>query len=292
MKGAMSSVLALAIILWMAGCQGDSTNATDSDAPDVRATKQSQAYAALPNVPFDTTTPVVRPRALASWPHDTGAYTQGLVVYHGRLLESTGLNGRSSLREAEEHTGRVLRRTALPDTLFGEGIAVVGGRIYQLTWLAGKGYVYDAAALAKIDSFTYDGEGWGLTTDGTHLIMSNGSSRLRIVDPNGFKTIDSLQVTEAGKPVWMLNALEYVRGEVWANIYRTDLIARIEVKTGRIIGWVDVSKLLTEAERADVAARGGVANGIALDSARNVVLVTGKRWPRLFEFDLRGMPAR
>jgi glutamine cyclotransferase len=147
--------------------------------------------------------------------------------------------------------------------------------------------VYDAATLAPIDSFTYVGEGWGLATAGRTLYMSDGTSRLRVVDPTGFQQQRTIQIRERDSTVWMLNELELVRGELWANIYETDLIARIDTTTGHIVGWIDVGKLLTAKEREDVTRRGGVANGIAYDSASNRVFVTGKLWPRLFEIDVR-----
>ena len=284
------NALALVACLSTAACR-DEPKASSNDQPPYILPSMSQAHATNadatpPRVPFDATTLRIAPRAVGSWRHDTSAYTQGLLVYKGRLLESTGLEGHSDLREVNKLTGRVLRRTALPATSFGEGIAVVGGRVFELTWREGRGYVYDVATLAPVDSFKYEGEGWGLTTDGTNLYMSDGSNRLRIINPKGFTTIRSLPVTEAGQPVWMLNELEYVHGEVWANVYQTDLVARIDARTGHVVGWLDVSKLLTRAERADVSARGGLANGIAFDSAHNVLLVTGKLWPRLFALDL------
>ncbi|CAN5911521.1 hypothetical protein BH11GEM1_BH11GEM1_16360 [soil metagenome] len=287
------NVLALVACLWTAACRDElkesSTDQPSYILPSMRQPGATNANATPPRVPFDATTPRVAPRVLGSWRHDTSAYTQGLLVYEGRLLEGTGLEGHSDLREVNKLTGLVLRRTALPATSFGEGIAVIGGRIFELTWREGRGFVYDVATLAPVDSFKYEGEGWGLTTDGTNLYMSDGSNRLRIIDPKGFTTIRTLPVSEAGQPVWMLNALEYVHGEVWANVYQTDLVARIDARTGHVIGWLDVSKLLTDAERADVSERGGLANGIAFDSAHNVLLVTGKLWPRLFALDLDGV---
>jgi len=249
----------------------------------------TNADATPPAVPFDSATPRLVARAEASWPHDTAAYTQGLIIDRGRLLESTGLEGHSDLREVALRTGHVVRHVALPRTVFGEGIAAVGDRLYQLTWRAGRAYVYDARTFAFADSVSYAGEGWGLASDGQRMYFSDGTSEIRVIDPNGFREERRIRVTEAGKPVWMLNELELVRGELWANIYETNLVARIDPATGRVVGWVDLGTLLTPTERADVAKRGGVANGIAYDSTRDVVLVTGKLWPRMFEIDLRSV---
>jgi len=247
---------------------------------------QTQADARPPAIPFDTATPRVSPRVIHSWPHDTAAYTQGLAIYRGRLLESTGLLGKSEVRDVDATTGSVRRKVALPTNEFGEGIAVVGDRLYQLTWRGGRGHIYDPTTLTPVDSFTYTGEGWGLTTDGRLLYMSDGTSRIRVVDPAGFHELRTIQVRERDSTVWMLNELEWVRGELWANVYETNLVARIDPTTGRVVGWIDLANLLSAAERQDVTTRGGVANGIAFDSVRNRLLVTGKLWPRLFEIDV------
>lgn len=246
----------------------------------------TNADARPPAVPFDSATPRVIAHAVRSWPHDTGAYTQGLFVYGGRLLESVGGEGTSDLRDVVRETGTVRKRTPLPATDFGEGITALGDLLYQLTWRGGRGYIYKTTTLARVDSFTYAGEGWGLTGDGRRLYLSDGTSQLRVIDPNGFRVERTFQVREAGHPVWMLNELEWVRGELWANIYRTDLIARIDPATGAVMGWVDVSGLLSPDERRHVTERGGTANGIAFDPARGAVLVTGKLWPRLFEVEV------
>jgi glutaminyl-peptide cyclotransferase len=247
---------------------------------------QTQADARPPAIPFDSTTPRVSARVIHSWPHDTAAYTQGLAIYRGRLLESTGLLGRSEVRDVDVTTGSVRRRVTLPANEFGEGITAVGDRLYQLTWRGGRGHVYNPATLAPIDSFTYTGEGWGLTTDGRLLYMTDGTSRIRVVDPAGFHELRTIQVRERDSTVWMLNELEWVRGEFWANVYQTDLIARIDPATGHVVGWIDLGNLLSASDKRDVTTRGGVANGIAFDSVRNRVFVTGKLWPRLFEIDL------
>jgi glutaminyl-peptide cyclotransferase len=288
-----SSALVIVAALCLAACNGnDNDNNADQPPalpPGMQTLPQTRADARPPAIPFDTATPRVSPRAIQSWPHDTAAYTQGLAIYRGRLLESTGLLARSEVRELDVATGSVRRRVALPATEFGEGITVVGDRLYQLTWRGGRGHVYDPGTLTPIDSFSYAGEGWGLATDGRLLYMSDGTSRIRVVDPTGFRELRTIQVRERDSTVWMLNELEWVRGELWANVYQTDLIARIDPTTGRVVGWIDVGNLLSAAQRQDVSRRGGVANGIAFDSVRNRLFVSGKLWPRLFEIAVAGV---
>lgn len=284
------SILAAICLAACGGTDNDSSAAqTPALPPGMQQPAQTQADARPPAIPFDSTTPRVSARAIHSWPHDTAAYTQGLAIYRGRLLESTGLLGRSEVREVDVTTGSVRRKVALPANEFGEGITAVGDRLYQLTWRGGRGHIYNPATFAPTDSFTYAGEGWGLTTDGRVLYMSDGTSRIRVVDPTGFHELRTIQVRERDSTVWMLNELEWVRGELWANVYETDLIARIDPTTGRVVGWIDLGNLLTAAEKQDVTTRGGVANGIAFDAARNRVFVTGKLWPRLFEIDVGGV---
>ena len=285
-----SSAFVTVAALCLAACGGDDSDSSAAQTPalppGMQTVAQTQADARPPAIPFDTATPRVSPRVIHSWPHDTAAYTQGLAIYRGRLLESTGLLGRSEVRDVDVSTGSVRRRVTLLANEFGEGITTVGDRLYQLTWRGGRGHVYNPATLAPVDSFTYAGEGWGLTTDGRVLYMSDGTSRIRVVDPAGFRELRTIQVRERDSTVWMLNELEWVRGELWANVYETDLIARIDPTTGHVVGWIDLGHLLTSAERQDVTTRGGVANGIAFDSVRNRVYVTGKLWPRLFEIDV------
>jgi glutaminyl-peptide cyclotransferase len=251
--------------------------------------QRDNADASPPRVPFSAATPRLVPRIVARLPHDTMAFTQGLLVYGGHLLESTGLEGRSGVRQVDAASGRVLRRAELPSNEFGEGIAVLDGRIYQLTWKSHQGLVYDARTLAPVDSFRYDGEGWGLTTDGALLYLSDGTSSIRVIDPHGFRVVRTIRVTEAGQPVHMLNELEWVRGELWANVYWTGLIARIDAESGRIVGWIDVRRLLPEAESKRLDDRGGVANGIAYDSSTAKLLVTGKYWPFVFQIDIAAL---
>jgi glutamine cyclotransferase len=248
----------------------------------------AEEVAPAPKIPFSAATPRYDVRVVATYPHDTQAFTQGLVVHDGTLFESTGQEGHSNVRHVELATGRVLRRVDIPYPLFGEGIAVLGGRVYQLTWKSERGYVYDAATLAPVDSFTYEGEGWGLTTDGTKLYMSDGSSTLRVVDPTGFRVERTIPVTEAGQQVYYLNELEWVDGEIWANVWMTDLVARIDPTTGNVVGWIDLAGLLSPAE---IRAPNGqplvdVTNGLAWDPSSKRLLVTGKLWPKLFAVEV------
>ena len=272
---------ALVAVWAVAACSRDTGSTPLNGA--AHFAKRTNADATPPAVPFDSQTPRVTARALAAWPHDTVAYTQGLAMQGARLLEGTGIAGESALRELDRTTGRVLRATPLAATQFGEGIALVGQRVYQLTWQGGRGYVFDTSTLTLLDSVSYDGEGWGLTSDGQRLYLSDGTSVIRVIDPTTFTVERSIRVTEAGHAVWMLNELEWVNGALLANVYETDLIARIDPQTGHVVGWIDVSQLLTTAEREAVGRRGGVANGIAYDVVRKRLLVTGKLWPRGFD---------
>ena len=290
LRGRRVRTIGVMAVLCLTACDGDANDSSASRPPalppGMQPPEQTNADARPPAIPFDTTTPRVTAQVIRSWPHDTAAYTQGLAIYRGRLLESTGLLGRSEVRDVDATTGSVRRRVALPANEFGEGITAVGDRLYQLTWRGGRGHIYNPATLTPIDSFAYSGEGWGLATDGRLLYMSDGTSRIRVVDPAGFHELRTIQVRERDSTVWMLNELEWVGGELWANVYETDLVARIDPTTGHVVGWIDLANLLTAAERQDVTTRGGVANGIAFDSVRNRVYVTGKLWPRLFEIDV------
>jgi len=222
---------------------------------------------------------------LAAYPHDPNAFTHGLVVYEGKLLESTGQYGYSSLRRVDIPTGRVERLLPLAATYFGEGIAVLDDRVYQVTWQNGIGFVYDAKTLAAERTFRYTGEGWGLTTDGTHLILSDGSATLRFLDPQNLSAVKQLTVTDEQIPVVRINELEYVEGEIWANIWYSDRIARIAPTSGEVVGWIDLSALYPRSGRPDEA----VLNGIAYDSSAQRLFVTGKNWPQLFELEIEGL---
>ncbi len=225
-------------------------------------------------------TPTYGFEIVQSLPHDPNAFTQGLVFRNGRLYEGTGMYGESSLREVELATGAVLRRHDLAEQYFGEGIAFFGGRLYQLTWRSHVGFIYDAATFQPVGQFRYTGEGWGLTEDGTSLILSDGTSTLRFLEPTTFTVQRTVKVTDAGREVSHLNELEYVNGEIYANVWMKDLIARIDPATGNVKGWIDLTGLLGSEGRTG---HEDVLNGIAYDAASGRLFVTGKRWPRLFQ---------
>jgi glutamine cyclotransferase len=233
--------------------------------------------------------PVYGYRVLNAFPHDREAFTQGLVIADGVLYEGTGLNGRSSLRRVELKTGTVLQRHALPDRYFGEGVTVLGSKIFQLTWRSGLAFVYDRETLAPRQIFPYPAEGWGLTTDGTHLITSDGTATLRFLEPDSFAEVRRLTVVDQAGPVTRLNELEYVEGRIYANVWQTDRVAIIDAASGRVTGWLDLGGLLTPEERALPV---DVLNGIAYDSRSGRLFVTGKLWPRLFQIELAPPPGR
>jgi len=224
----------------------------------------------------------MRAEVVATFPHDSDAFTQGLVIYDGRLFEGTGQYGRSSLREVDLESGRVERIAPLNRAFFGEGITIMGDRIFQLTWQNGVGAIYQLESFEVTGVFRYEGEGWGLTHDGENLILSDGTPTLRFLDPNDFSVVRTLDVTGPDGPVARLNELEYIRGEVWANIWYEDVIVRIDPATGDVTGTVDVSRTYPAALRGSEA----VANGIAFDSDAEKIYVTGKNWPQLYEIRL------
>ncbi|MGH7505143.1 MAG: glutaminyl-peptide cyclotransferase [Longimicrobiales bacterium] len=218
------------------------------------------------------------------FPHDTSAYTQGLEYHDGALYESTGQLGHSTVRVVDLPTGAVQRQVELAPDRFGEGLTVVGDRIIQLTWTSGVGYVYDRATLALQDSFTYEGQGWGLDYDGETLIMSDGTSTLRFLDPATFEVLRTVEVRDDGAPLTDINELEWINGEVWANVYRTDYVVRIDPATGVVKSWIDLRDVFPASERP---ASADVLNGIAHDAATGRTFVTGKLWPTLFEIRLQ-----
>lgn len=217
-------------------------------------------------------------------PHDPGAYTQGLLIQGQTIFESTGLNGRSSIRKVQASTGEVLQHRALASDYFGEGLARVDDRLIQLTWHQGRAFVYDTTDLTHLDTFTYEGEGWGLCYDGSTLYMSNGSEYLIRRNPTTFAVLDSVRVTMDGGPLTQINELECVAGEVFANVYTSDWIVRIDPQSGVVTAAYSLAELVRDSGRPPT--RDAVLNGIAYDSSSDTFLVTGKLWPRMFRIRL------
>lgn len=219
-------------------------------------------------------------RVIHTYPHDAQAFTQGLIYTEGHLYESTGLKGQSSLRMDDLDSGQVLQQRSVPPQFFAEGLTNWGNTLVQLTWQAHTGFVYDRTTFKLLSSFHYDGEGWGLTQDGKRLILSDGTSSLRFLNPETFAVERTLPVRDHGKPIDQLNELEYVHGEIYANVWMSNRIARISPATGNVLGWVDLTGILPVIEQANPNA---VLNGIAYDAEHDRLFVTGKLWPRLFE---------
>ena len=228
--------------------------------------------------------PVYGYEVVNTFPHDPEAFTQGLVYHDGALLESTGQYGESTLRRVELKTGKVLKQIEVAEQFFAEGLALLNGKLYQLTWQNKRGFVYDAGTFEKTGEFPYTGEGWGLTRDADSLILSDGTDRLRFIDPADYRVRRTITVTDGGRAVTQLNELEYVKGEIFANVWHQNRVARIDPQTGRVRGWIDLSGLL---EPGDISDEEAVLNGIAYDESGDRLFVTGKLWPKLFEVRLQ-----
>lgn len=218
------------------------------------------------------------------YPHDPKAFTQGLLVSKGVMYESTGLQGQSSLRKVEIKTGKVLMRTEIAPQYFAEGITDVQDEIVGLTWTSQVGFVFDKATLKMKQTFSYQGEGWGLANDGKNILMSDGSATIRVLKPKSLEEVARIQVTADGKPLDRLNELEWVNGELYANVWGADVIARIDTATGKVVGWIDLKGLLKAEWKGSQPV--DVLNGIAYDKDHRKLYVTGKLWPKLFEIEL------
>jgi len=223
-------------------------------------------------------------QVIHTYPHDNTAYTQGLFYLNGFLYEGTGLNNQSSIRKVKLETGEVLEKRDVPGEYFGEGIVNWKDRLIELTWQAQEGFIYDLNTFALRAKYRYPGEGWGLTQDGKRIIMSDGTPQIRFWDPETLQETGRINVTAGGQPVKDLNELEWVNGEIYANVWQTDRIARIDPKTGNVVGWINCAGLLGPND--PVGGDGAVLNGVAYDSATGRLFVTGKLWPKLFEIKL------
>jgi glutamine cyclotransferase len=260
-------ILVFALVLTCLQCNGNPPAAKNEPPADPNAPAPKYGYEIV-NI----------------WPHDSNAFTQGLILMDGKLLESTGQEGFSSLRRVELETGKVIKKVDVPEPHFAEGIALLNGKVYQLTWQDKIGFIYDAQTFEKQGQFRYDGEGWGLTTDGQSLILSDGTNRIRFIDPSGFRVTKTIQVLDQNRPVNELNELEFVNGEIYANVWHDNRIAAIDPQSGRVKSWIDLNGLLPAGEVQDPEA---VLNGIAYDQASGKLYVTGKLWPHLFEIKVK-----
>lgn len=291
-------ILSLALVLLgLCGCGKDasvsngnqagvSNNQTLLAAPSLPTANLTNVPASPPPSAASATAPTPRYtyEVLHTWSHDRGAFTQGLVFLDGVLFESTGLNGQSTLRKVNLETGKVLQQVEVPAQYFAEGLAVLGGKAFQLTWRNGKGFVYDLKTFRLEREFTYTGEGWGLATDGQSLIMSDGTAQIRFLDPATFLVQRTISVSDHGQPITNLNELEYIKGEIFANVWRTAYVVRIDPLTGKVLGAINFAGLLAP---ADYAPDTDVLNGIAYDAVGDRLFVTGKHWPKLFEVRLK-----
>jgi glutamine cyclotransferase len=234
--------------------------------------------------PLGAVPPVYDIKIVRTYPHDPSAFTQGLIFANGFLFESTGLVGRSTLRKVELETGKVFRSSTVPGVHFAEGLTRWGDKLIQLTWQSGVGFVYDMRSFAKLSEFRYPTEGWGLTNDNKSLIMSDGTAVLRFLDPAGFAVTKQIEVRDRGRPITNINELEYIKGEIYANIWLKDIVARISPQTGRVLGWINMRKL-RRAFRPGLEV--DALNGIAYDPIKDRIFVTGKLWPKLFQIELK-----
>ena len=290
-KQAIWFTLTIAIVIIM-GCFTKQDSTPTSIAAEATSNPSSAAPEVIPSpsskAPKIAPTPVYGFEIVNTYPHDRAAFTQGLFYDQGELYEGTGLNGASSMRRVELETGKILQIQDLDSRYFGEGLALWDDRLIQLTWRSQVGFIYDRKTFQKLGQFTYRTEGWGLTQDGQNLIMSDGSNNLYFLDPNTFGEVKRISVQDQGKPIERLNELEYIKGEIFANVWLTDRIVRISPTTGEVLGWIDCtglidSKLLNSSD--------AVLNGIAYDAEHDRLFVTGKFWPQLFEIKLVPIPS-
>ncbi|HEX8495182.1 MAG TPA: glutaminyl-peptide cyclotransferase [Pyrinomonadaceae bacterium] len=258
--------------------QAKSAQTVNSRAASSVSHRQDEA------APGTSDIPVYTYEVVNTWPHDPKAFTQGLAFHDGHLYESTGHHGTSTLRRVELKTGKVKKKYNVPTEYFAEGIAILQDKIYQLTWQSHKCFIYDLKSFKVEGEFHHGGEGWGLTHDGKLLIMSDGTSQLRFLDPNTFLPVRTISVLDGAQPLMDINELEYIKGEIYANIWHSERIVRIDPANGKILGWIDLSGLRPPDVENDTD---NVLNGIAYDEKEDRLFVTGKRWPKLFEIRLK-----
>lgn len=290
--------LVLSSAILAAGMSCDSASAPKRTGVNTPANRQPQKTTLEHGPPAQTApTPAAKNTAgytlVSQYPHDCAAFTQGLEIRDGAFYESTGRHGYSSLRRVKFDSGQVEQQTAVPEEFFAEGLTVFNDKIYQLTWQNQKGFIYDRATFRKLREFKYEGEGWGLTNDGRSLIMSDGiTPRLRFLNPETFQVERTVTVNdETGAPLLNLNELEFVKGEIYANVWQTNRIARIDPLSGKLLGWIDLAGLAEHGKNAPEkkpCPAPDVLNGIAYDAAQDRLFVTGKLWPYIYEIKVGG----
>jgi glutamine cyclotransferase len=278
----MKSLWIIVVSFLFVGC--DSAASSSGQASAVPSATVSAAPTAAPSTAPAGEIPVWTYEIINTYPHDSSSYTQGLIYRDDVLYESAGQYNESSLRKVDLKTGKVLKKIPVPGQYFAEGMTVFKGKVFQLTWREEKVFVYEPDTFRKTGEFTYEGEGWGLTHDGQQLIMSDGSSQIRFINADTFKMERRINVTLKGRPVEELNELEYIKGEIYANIYQTDRIVRIDPKTGQVLGMIDMTGILPGKSPDEMD---NVLNGIAYDEKGERIFITGKRWPKLFEVRLK-----
>ena len=229
--------------------------------------------------------PVDGYRVVKSYPHDTGAFTEGLFYLDGHLYESTGTVGESTIRQVDLATGEVMQKRALAPPYYGEGIVAWQGKLYELTWRSGRGFIYSLKTFEPLGSFTYEGEGWALTRNATHFLMTDGTPDIRVIDPNTLKVTSTIHVTADGKPLANLNEIEWVKGQIYVNVWMTHRIARVDPKTGHVLAWIDLTGLGPKPDETSDPTN-DVLNGIAYDAKGDRLFVTGKRWPTMYEIEV------
>ena len=273
---ALITALILGLLVVLSGCDDKSASSTSNAATAVAPVTELKTN---PNE-----TPLYSYEVVNTFPHDTNAFTQGLIFLNGAFLESTGLNGESTLRKVDVKTGAVLKQIQVPPQYFAEGMTVLNGKIFQITWQSHEGFVYDLESFQLERQFSYEGEGWGLATDGQSLILSDGTDQIRFLDPLTFQVIRTIKVSDHGRSINQLNELEYIKGEIYANVWGSNFIVRIDPATGKVLGVVNFAGLLAP---QDYFPGMDVLNGIAYDAAGDRLFVTGKKWPKLFEVRLK-----
>lgn len=272
----MVMVVTVALVALLAGC-------VEHEAP---LPTSIPTPTPIPTPSHHNETPVYTYTVVTTYPHDPTAFTEGLVFDNGFLYEGTGWRGESTVRNVELETGKIRREYQLPKQYFGEGVTIWKDTLIQLTYQSRIGFVYDKESFALKRNFTYPTEGWGLTHDGTHLIMSDGTATLHFLEPETFEEVRRIEVHDDEIPVTKLNELEYIQGAIYANVWPTNRIVMIAPENGQVVGWISLDGLLSEEDYLQPV---GVLNGIAYDAAKDRIFVTGKYWPKLIEIQLEGV---